>query len=283
MTARTALVTGASSGIGRAFARELARAGWTVTLVARGEERLRALAEELGPGHRPLAADLSTPEGQELVAAELRRHPVNLLVNSAGTAHHGPFAGSDPRDALAATHLGCDAVITLAHAFLSGARRGDALVNVSSTLGSAPSPGLAVYSAGKAFVTAFSEALWHEQRPRGVHVMALCPGPTASDPGTGTEPESEPVPVPVPETEAGAGAGAEPTSTAPPPPVSPPGRHQDAPAALVQSPEAVVRAALRALERRSTRPTVVPGRANSLFVLAARLLPRRTLLTLLSR
>ncbi|MDD9381802.1 SDR family NAD(P)-dependent oxidoreductase [Streptomyces sp. ZAF1911] len=277
MTARTALVTGASSGIGRAFARELAAAGWTVTLVARGEDRLRALADELGPGHRHLAADLSTPEGQGLVAAELHRRPVNLLVNSAGIAHHGPFAGSDPQDALAATHLGCDAVITLAHAFLSGARRGDALVNVSSTLGSAPSPGLAVYSAGKAFVTAFSEALWHEQRPCGVHVMALCPGPTAADPETETE--SEPVPVPVPTTE----AEAEPTSAAPPPPVSPPRRHQDAPAALVQSPEAVVRAALRALDRRSTRPTVVPGRANSLFVLAARLLPRRTLLNMLSR
>ncbi|MFD5147051.1 SDR family NAD(P)-dependent oxidoreductase [Streptomyces sp. NPDC058401] len=263
MTARAALVTGATSGIGRAFARELAAAGWTVTAVARGEDRLRALVAELGPGHRHLAADLSTPEGQELVAAELRRRPVNLLVNSAGTAHHGPFAGSDSRDALAATRLGCDALVTLAHAFLSGARRGDALVNVSSTLGSAPSPGLAVYSAGKAFVTAFSEALWHEQRPLGVHVMALCPGPTA----TGPEPTS---PAPAPAL----------TLTPAPAPAA---RHQDAPAALVQSPEAVVRAALRALDRRTTRPTVVPGRANSLFVLAARLLPRRALLALLSR
>ncbi|MGW5396873.1 SDR family NAD(P)-dependent oxidoreductase [Streptomyces sp. NPDC003952] len=263
MTARTALVTGASSGIGRAFARELAAAGWTVTAVARGEDRLRALVAELGPGpgpglgpglgHRHLAADLSTPEGRELVAAELRRHPVNLLVNSAGTAHHGPFAAADPREALAATRLGCDAVVTLAHAFLAGARRGDALINVSSTLGSAPAPGLAVYSAGKAFVTAFSEALWHEQRPLGVRVMALCPGPTGDT-----------------------------TAAAMSLPAAPPRRHQDAPAALVQSPRAVARTALRALERRS-RPTVVPGRANALFVLAARLLPRRVLLALLSR
>ncbi|MGW1775968.1 SDR family NAD(P)-dependent oxidoreductase [Streptomyces sp. NPDC002104] len=273
MTARTALVTGASSGIGRAFARELAAAGWTVTAVSRDEDRLGALVAELGgPGHRHLAADLSTPEGQELVAAELRRRPVDLLVNSAGTAHHGPFAGSDPRDAQAATRLGCEAVVTLAHAFLSGARHGDALVNVSSTLGSAPSPGLAVYSAGKAFVTAFSEALWHEQRPRGVHVMALCPGPTAAEPGP--RPETEPGPEPGPTS---------PAPTAPAPPAPPVRRHQDAPAALVQSPEAVVRAALRALDRRSTRPTVVPGRANSLFVLAARLLPRRALLAVLSR
>ncbi|MFI5760723.1 SDR family NAD(P)-dependent oxidoreductase [Streptomyces sp. NPDC051563] len=277
MTARTALVTGASSGIGRAFARELAAAGWTVTAVARGEDRLRALVAELGPGpgpglgpglgHRHLAADLSTPEGRELVAAELRRHPVNLLVNSAGTAHHGPFAPADPREALAATRLGCDAVVTLAHAFLAGARRGDALINVSSTLGSAPAPGLAVYSAGKAFVTAFSEALWHEQRPLGVRVMALCPGPTGD-----TTAAAEAAPQTAAEAEA----------AAMPLPAAPPRRHQDAPAALVQSPRAVARTALRALERRS-RPTVVPGRANALFILAARLLPRRVILALLSR
>ncbi|MFF1412405.1 SDR family NAD(P)-dependent oxidoreductase [Streptomyces sp. NPDC058289] len=243
MTSRAALVTGASSGIGRAFARELASAGWTVTAVARGENRLRALVEDLGPGHRYLVADLSTPEGQRLVAAELVRRPVNLLVNNAGAAHHGPFTRTGPEDALASLHLGCDAVVTLAHAFLSGARRGDALINVSSTLGHAPAPGLAVYSAGKAFVTAFSEALWHEQRPLGVRVMALCPGPTSGGSGSA--------------------------------------HHQDAPAALVQSPRTVVRTALRALDRR-TRPTVVPGRANSLFVLAARLLPRRALLAMLS-
>ncbi|WP_331737863.1 SDR family NAD(P)-dependent oxidoreductase [Streptomyces sp. NBC_01276] len=260
MTARAALVTGASSGIGRAFARELASAGWTVTAVARGEEGLRALIEELGPGHRYLVADLSTPEGQGLVTAELVRRPVELLVNNAATAHHGPFTGTGPQNALAAMRLGGDAVVVLAHAFLSGARRGDALVNVSSTLAHAPAPGLAVYSAGKAFVTAFSEALWYEQRPLGVHVMALCPGPTSTE----REPEPEAQSEPQPES------GSESR------------RHQDAPAAMVLSARAVVRTALRALDRR-TGPTVVPGRANALFVLATRLLPRRTLLAMLSR
>lgn len=244
MTARSALVTGASTGIGRTFARELAAAGHTVTAVARGEDRLRTLVEELGPGHRYLVADLTTPDGLGLVAADLARHPVDLLVNNAGTAHHGPFTETGPQDALAAARLDCEAVVTLAHAFLAGARRGAALVNVSSTLAYAPAPGLAVYSAGKAFVRAFSEALWYEQRPRGVYVMALCPGPTATESGSM--------------------------------------QHQDAPAALVQSPQALVRTALRALERR-TRPTVVSGPANSLFVVAARLLPRRALLAALSR
>ncbi|MFE9846235.1 SDR family NAD(P)-dependent oxidoreductase [Streptomyces goshikiensis] len=256
MTARAALVTRASSGIGLAFARELASTGYAVTAVARGEDRLRALVRELGPGHRHLVADLATPEGQELVAAELARHPVDLLVNNAGTAHHGPFTGTSSQEALASVRLGADALVVLAHAFLSGARRGDALINVSSTLAHAPAPGLAVYSAGKAFVTAFSEAPWHEQRPLGVHVMALCPGPTSTE----SEPESR------------TGSGSESGSP----------RHQDTPAALVQSPRAVVRTALRALDRR-TGPTVVPGWANSLFVLATRLLPRRALMAVLNR
>ncbi|NUS93469.1 MAG: SDR family NAD(P)-dependent oxidoreductase, partial [Nocardia sp.] len=74
--------------------------------------------------------------------------------------------------------LDCRAVVVLAHAFLEGAGPGSALVNVSSPLGHTPKPGMSVYSASKAFVTAFSETLWHEQRSRGVHVMALCPGVT---------------------------------------------------------------------------------------------------------
>ncbi|WP_405015769.1 SDR family NAD(P)-dependent oxidoreductase [Kitasatospora sp. NBC_00070] len=244
MSARHALVTGAGTGIGRAFARRLAAEGWTVTAVARREDRLLALLDELGPGHRHLVADLTTADGLALVAGELTRRHVDLLVNNAGVAHHGPFVHTAAPAAVAALRLNCEAVVTLAHAFLAGARRGDALVNVSSTLGYAPTPGLAVYSAGKALVTALSEALWHEQRPYGVHVMAVCPGPTATE--------------------------------------SAAARNRDVPKALLQTPEAVVATALRALHRR-TRPTVVPGTANSLFALAARLLPRRAVLAMLGR
>ncbi|MEV0537675.1 SDR family NAD(P)-dependent oxidoreductase [Kitasatospora sp. NPDC050463] len=244
MTTRHALVTGAGTGIGRAFARRLAAEGWTVTAVGRDQERLRALTDELGPRHRHLAADLTTPDGLARITEDLARHHVNLLINNAGVAHHGLFHRTPAPEAVAALRLNCEAVVTLAHTFLTQARDGDALINISSTLGYAPTPGLAVYSAGKAFVTTFSEALWHEQRPRGVHVMALCPGPTA--------------------TESAA-------------------RHnQDVPAALIRTPEAVVTTALRALDRR-TRHTVVPGPANSLFALAARLLPRRLILAALSR
>ncbi|MGE7385099.1 SDR family NAD(P)-dependent oxidoreductase [Streptomyces sp. NPDC004126] len=216
-----ALITGATEGIGRALALALAAEGHTVTAVARTQHRLDALLAELdgvrAAGHGRLAADLGTPEGLEAVAAELRTGRYDLLVNNAATAPAGPFAGSgDPlgaAGAAAAVRLNCEAVVTLAHAFLPAARPGAALVNVSSALAHTPKPGQALYGATKAFVTAFSDALWYEQRGRGVHVLALCPGPTATRPGL----------------------------------------HSDAPSALVRTPEQVAAATLAALrERRRT-------------------------------
>ncbi|MFE2165471.1 SDR family NAD(P)-dependent oxidoreductase [Streptomyces sp. NPDC059447] len=236
-------MTGASTGIGRTFARELTATGYAVTAVG-SEDQLRTLVDELGSGHRYLVADLATADGQGLVADEPARHPVGLLVNNAGTAHHGPFTETTAQDALTAIRLNCEAVVALAHAFLAQARPSDALINVSSTLAYAPTPGLAVYSPSKSFVTSLSEALWHEQRPYGVYVMGLCPGTTATDSQSLS--------------------------------------HEDAPAALTQTPGALVAAALRALDRRA-RPTVVSGTANSVFAFAARLPPRRTALALLAR
>ncbi|MFD9355411.1 SDR family NAD(P)-dependent oxidoreductase [Streptomyces sp. NPDC060031] len=238
----TALITGATEGIGRAFARALASEGRPVTAVARTEQRLQALMTELGPGgHDYLVADLTTPEGVRTVADALKATPYDLLINNAGLARSGPFTDTPLDQALPLLRLNCEAVVTLAHAFLATAHPGAALVNVASTLAFAPKPGQAVYSATKAFVTSLSEALWYEQKPRGVHVMALCPGPTATRPGL----------------------------------------HADTPSVLVQTPEAVVASALAALSRRR-RPTVVPGRANTLLAAAARVLPRTTALSLLA-
>ncbi|WP_405831270.1 SDR family NAD(P)-dependent oxidoreductase [Streptomyces sp. NBC_00105] len=242
----TALITGATEGIGRAFALALAAEGRTVTAVARTEQHLRVLMTELGPGgpgggHDYLVADLATPEGVRTVADALTAGPYDLLINNAGLARPGPFTDTPLDQALSALRLNCEAVVTLGHAFLATAGPGAALVNVASTLAFAPQPGQAVYSATKAFVASFSEALWYEQRPRGVYVMALCPGPTATRPGL----------------------------------------HADVPAALVQSPEAVVATALTALRRRR-RPTIVPGRANALLAAATRFLPRTTALSLLA-
>ncbi|MFE9846983.1 SDR family NAD(P)-dependent oxidoreductase [Streptomyces goshikiensis] len=242
----TALITGATEGIGRAFALALAAESHTVTAVARTERHLRALMTELGPGgsdgeHDYLVADLAIPDGVRTVAAALTAAPYDLLINNAGLACPGPFADTPLDQVLPALRLNCEAVVDLAHAFLATARHGAALVNVASTLAFVPQPGQAVYSATKAFVASFSEALWYEPRPRGVYVMALCPGPTSTRPGL----------------------------------------HADLPAALVLTPEAVVAVALTALRRRR-RPTVVPGRANAFLAAVSRYLPRTTSLSLLA-
>ncbi|MFI5536388.1 SDR family NAD(P)-dependent oxidoreductase [Nocardia sp. NPDC051900] len=182
-----ALVTGASAGIGRAFAKSLAAQGYSVTVVARGIEALEMLLAELGDGHDYLAADLGTEEGLRAVAERLRGGGYTLLVNNAGTAAHGDFTEVALEASIATLEVNCRAVVVLAHAFLGAAAPGGVLVNVSSTLGHIPKPGLAVYSATKAFVTALSETLWHEQRARGVRVLALCPGVTATASQTATD------------------------------------------------------------------------------------------------
>lgn len=173
-----ALVTGASAGIGRAFAVSLAAAGYTVTAVARSAKDLAALRDEIGEQHDFLVADLATTEGLRVVTERLSGSNYALLVNNAGTAVHGDFAETSLAAALGTVDLNCRTVMTLAHAFLGRAEAGSTLVNVASTLAYTPKPGAGVYSATKAFVTVFSETLWHEQRARGVHVMALCPGVT---------------------------------------------------------------------------------------------------------
>ncbi|NKY85700.1 SDR family NAD(P)-dependent oxidoreductase [Nocardia veterana] len=175
-----ALVTGASAGIGRAFATALAEEGFSITAVARGAEPLAELMSDLGAGHDYLAADLSTATGVAETSELLRRGGYSLLVNNAGTAVPGDFAELPLDAALQTMDLNCRATVALAHAFLATARPGSALVNVSSTLALSPKPGMSVYSASKAFVTTFSETLWHEQKSRGVHVLALCPGVTAT-------------------------------------------------------------------------------------------------------
>ncbi|MEU6865592.1 SDR family NAD(P)-dependent oxidoreductase [Streptomyces sp. NPDC046876] len=225
-------------------------------------------AELPGEGHDHLAVDLASAEGLRSTAATLSAAaiPYDLLVNNAGCARPpgpfgaGPTGGTAPLDEAAPIEgassidetlsidgarpmlrLNCEAVVILSHAFLGAARPGAALVNVASALAFTPQPGQAVYGATKAFVTSFSQALWYEQRPRGIHVLALCPGPTATRPGL----------------------------------------HADTPSVLVHTLEAVVAAALRALRRRSrhtvlpglantflTRTLAALPRRTSLAVLA---------------
>jgi uncharacterized protein len=183
---QTALITGASSGIGAAFARALAARGAHLVLSARSAEKLTTLARELSASHQvqamALPADLSQPGAGSELAHEIARRgiTVDVLVNNAGFGTHGPFESSPPEREQAEVHLNVAAVVDLTRAFLPGmlARGSGAVVNVASTAAFQPVPYMAVYGATKAFVLSFSEALWAETRGRGVSVLALCPGQT---------------------------------------------------------------------------------------------------------
>jgi short-subunit dehydrogenase len=180
----TALVTGASSGIGAAIARELASRGHGLVLVARREEKLRALAAELASRHRVrvevLAADLGDPEARDRLAERIEglALEVEILVNNAG------FGGSGERPRLVAmVELNCVAVCDLQERFLPAmVERGrGAVINVASTAAFQPLPGTATYAATKAFVLSLSEATHEELRGTGVTLTAVCPGPVRTE------------------------------------------------------------------------------------------------------
>jgi short-subunit dehydrogenase len=180
----TALVTGATAGIGAAFARRLARDGYDLVVVARDEARLNSGAEELRVTHGAqvdvLTADLSTEVGQEAVAARLSEgdRPVDLLVNNAGLSLNTPFLRSTAERETELLSLNVHAVMRLTLSVLPGMveRRHGGVVNVSSVSGfGAAMPG-STYPASKAWVTNFSESVGMSVSPFGVRVMALCPG-----------------------------------------------------------------------------------------------------------
>jgi short-subunit dehydrogenase len=185
---RRALVTGASAGIGEAFARNLAADGVDLVLVARRADRLEQLAASLrSPVCRVevLPADLVDPADLERVAARVAdvEAPVDLLVNNAGFGTFGSFWELPIDRELAEIDTNVGALVRLTHAALArmvGDGRG-AILNVSSVAGNQPGPGDAVYAATKAFVTSFSEGLAEEVRGTGVSVTVLCPGLTTSE------------------------------------------------------------------------------------------------------
>ncbi len=183
---RTALVTGASSGIGAGLARALAERGADLVLVARRADALEELAAQVRAAHgrtvHVVPADLGAPgAGRDLHerVLALGLH-VDVLVNNAGFGVAGPVAGADADALVAQVPVNCSAVVDLTTRFLPAmvARRSGVVVNVASVAALQPVPGLAVYAATKAFVLSFTEALWAEQRGTGVRVLAVCPGPT---------------------------------------------------------------------------------------------------------
>ncbi len=185
----SALVTGASSGIGMALARRLVDHDVPVVLVARRGEVLATLADELrspsGATIEVLTADLAEPAGRARVADRLRsvEQPIDLLVNNAGLGAAGPFVDGDLDRYRQIQAVNIEAVVELSHAALTAMRRRRRgwLLNVSSLGGHAPGPRFAVYSASKAFVTSFSESLHEELGPDGVVVTVVCPGATRTD------------------------------------------------------------------------------------------------------
>ena len=183
---RTALVTGASSGIGEVFARELAARGFGLLLTARRADRLEALAAEIrtqyGVRVDVVPADLGTKGGIELVGRTGLERGIDLLVNNAGFGSHGLFTDLEPDRLSAEIALNIEAPMRLARELLPPmiARGRGAIINLASTAAFQPVAKLAVYSATKAFVLTFSESLWAECCGTGVRVLALCPGPTAT-------------------------------------------------------------------------------------------------------
>lgn len=192
-TFRTALVTGASSGIGEQIARVLADRGCDLMLVARRGDRLATLAEELGGRVQVdwLAADLASDDGVDLVEQRLAERPVELLVNNAGVGTGGTFHELPVDGEVNEVRLNVLALLRLTHAVLPGMVRAGhgGVVNVSSIAGNQPLQGFATYGATKAFVTSFTESVGFELRGTGVHVTVVKPGYTDTEMNTGSAPD----------------------------------------------------------------------------------------------
>ncbi|WP_236793350.1 SDR family oxidoreductase [Amycolatopsis sp. GM8] len=241
------LITGASSGLGAEFARQLARRGSDLVLVARRKDRLETLAEELSGRYgievHTVAQDLGEAGAGTRLAAELERRglTVTSLVNNAGFGTFGPFHREDPERLRQEMALDVLTVVDISRAFINQLRdhgRG-VLINVASMAGYQGNPNMAVYGATKAFVLNLTEALWVESRGSGLKVIALSPGATRTEF------------FDVVGTDDAAG-----------------GRR-------LQEPSDVVATALNALDRKNPPPDVIAGRANRILAAASRRLLSR--------
>lgn len=186
---KTALITGASGGIGLELARCFARGGFDLVLVARDETRLRKAADELQARFkitaRIITKDLSQPQAPDEIWAQLQQEKVHVdvLVNNAGFSVYGLFRETDLNAELQMMQVNIVALTHLSKLFLPAMieKSSGRILNVASTAAFAPGPLMAVYFATKAFVLSFSQALSNEVEGSGVHICCLCPGPTTSD------------------------------------------------------------------------------------------------------
>ncbi|MEV7605786.1 SDR family oxidoreductase [Paenarthrobacter sp. NPDC089322] len=250
---QTIIVTGASSGLGAEFARQLAARGSSLVLVARRADRLEALADELTRAHSvtvtTIARDLGLPDAGRTLREELESRGIYAtgLVNNAGFGTHSSFTEEDPDRLQDMIALNVGALVDLSRAYfepLAAAETG-VLINVASLLGFQPTPYMSAYGATKAFVLNFTEGLWAEAGGTGLRVLAVCPG--AMD------------------TEFYDAAGS-----------------QNADYGTKRlTPEAVVNKALATLDRRSAPPSVITNGRS--LALATKLLPRRQAVQIMAR
>ena len=244
----TVLITGASSGLGAEFARQFAARGASLVLVARREDRLTALAADLLEKHGTVSTvvpfDLSAPDAGPRLLKAVKATRVTSLVNNAGYGGLGTFADADLDLVVGQLRLNVEALVSVTHAFLP--QLSGILINVASNASYQPVPFMAVYGATKAFVRSFTEALWYEARESSLRVLALNPGSTR--------------------TEFFDVMGGE---------VAVGGYQQEA--------DAVVRTAIRALDRRNPGPGVIPGFVNRALIAAGKLAPNRLLVTATGR
>lgn len=246
-TGKTALITGASSGLGEAYALKLAGLGVKVILVARRTDRLRALADRISAKHGIYAASvlpmhLSTRDAGSTLAKVLkgRGTQIDILINNAGFGKTVKFVDEDNRFIVDELTVNIHTLVDLTHAFLPGMveRKDGIVINVASTAAFQSLPYMAVYGASKAFVLSFTEALWGETKHTGVKVLAVCPGPTATEffDTNGTTPAL--------------------------------GR-------FIRTSENVIESTFRALEKEKTPATIIDGPLNKLTALSSRFVTRK--------
>lgn len=247
----TALITGASSGIGESFAKQLASQGMDLILVARSEEKLQELADELRIQHQVkvdvIPADLTEPSAVDRVFQKTEQlgREVDLLINNAGVGIGGKLLKNGRSKVHDMIQLNVTALVELTQLYLPGMlqRGGGAIINISSIAGLAPIPNMAAYGATKAFVLQFSQALWAEYHKQGIHVLAVCPGPTS--------------------TSFFQAAG------------------MDGIKGVMRMPDHVAKSALRALRRKKL--VVVDGFANRLRILFLYFLPKKFILKMVEK
>lgn len=242
---RTALITGASSGLGAEFARRMASDGFDLILVARRLDRLDALSRELELEHgvkvRSIKADLSSPNAAAALAQEVGNIHIHTLVNNAGFGHIGPFVNENLTAMGDEVALNVGTLTQLTRIYLPKIIEcGEgAIINIASTAAYQPIPNMAVYGATKAYVLSFTEAIWGETRGTGVNVLAVSPGPTDTEFFGVAEGKSI-------------------------------GKTMATPAEVIETALAAV--------ARGTHPSVIVGRKNAIQASIARLAPRRLVL-----